>query len=363
MFGNIYQNKSVFITGHTGFKGSWLALWLLKLGARIVGYALEPPSQPSHYELLALNMESILGDIRDKDKLNKSVRTNKPDIVFHLAAQPLVRESYRDPVGTFETNVMGTLNMLEACRQIGSVKAIMIITSDKCYDNREWQWGYREIDPMGGHDPYSASKGCAELVTTSYQRSFFPPTAYGKDHQTLAASVRAGNILGGGDWGEDRLIPDIVRAASRKQAVVIRNPRAIRPWQHVLDPLAGYLMVGRGLLEGQKGISGPWNFGPEGTDQKEVLSVVKEIRKIWPAIEYKIGENKNNPHEAGLLRLDCSKAQTQLGWRCIWTGSEMFEKTIRWYREFYEADHLISHEQLNEYIIDATQKQMPWVAS
>ena len=362
MFNNTYRNKSVLITGHTGFKGSWLALWLLKLNARVVGYALEPPSQPSHYPLLALDMESILGDIRDKEKLRKAIDGCKPDIVFHLAAQPLVRKSYEDPTGTFETNVMGTLNVLEVCRRSDTLKAIVNITSDKCYENREWPWGYRENDPMGGHDPYSASKGCAELLTTSYQRSFFPIDTFGKDHQTLVASVRAGNIVGGGDWGEDRLIPDIVRAASRHQPVIIRNPRAVRPWQHVLDPLAGYLMVGQRLLEGQKDISGPWNFGPGDGDQKEVLCVVQAMQQHWAAIEFDISANDDSPHEAGLLRLDCSKARIRLKWRPIWDGSQVFEKTARWYRQFYEDDQIISREHLNEYISDAGQKQISWTA-
>jgi CDP-glucose 4,6-dehydratase len=360
MFNDIYRQKKVFVTGHTGFKGSWLVLWLLNLGARVMGYSLEPPTQPNHYDLLSLPVESILGDIQDLPRVNQSIQSFQPNIVFHLAAQSLVRRSYGDPVGTFETNVIGTVNVLEACRQTDSVRAAVIVTSDKCYENRDPISGYRETDPMGGHDPYSASKGCAELVTTSYRRSFFSVEDYQKTHQTIVASVRAGNILGGGDWGEDRLVPDIVRATSRNEKVLIRNPQAIRPWQHVMEPLAGYLLLGQQLLEGKKDFSGAWNFGPEQRGHKNVLAMVKELQSYWPDIDFELKSDERNLHEADLLKLDCTKAYAELGWRPIWNDTEMLEKTVQWYREFHESGRVLSREQLAEYTNDAKEKRMSW---
>jgi CDP-glucose 4,6-dehydratase len=363
MFDNIYRHKKVFVTGHTGFKGSWLILWLLNLGAQVVGYSLEPPTEPNHYNLLSLPVESILGDIRDLSKVCQSIQSFKPDVVFHLAAQSLVRRSYRDPLGTFETNVIGTVNVLEACRQTDAVKAAVIVTSDKCYENLGQISGYRETDPMGGYDPYSASKGCAELVTASYGRSFFSVEDYQKTHKTLVASVRAGNILGGGDWGEDRLVPDIVIAASRNQKVLIRNPQAIRPWQHVMEPLAGYLLLGQQLLEGKKDFSGPWNFGPEERGQKDVLAVVKGLQSYWPAIDFEIDSGRRDLHEADLLKLDCSKAHVQLGWRTIWHDAKMLEETVQWYREFYESGRVLSQEQLKAYTSDARGQGISWATT
>ena len=360
MFDNIYRQKKVFVTGHTGFKGSWLVLWLLNLGAQVVGYSLEPPTEPNHYDLLSLPVESILGDICDLPKVSQSIQSLEPDIVFHLAAQSLVRRSYGDPVGTFETNVIGTVNVLEACRQTDSVKAAVIVTSDKCYENRDRISGYRETDPMGGHDPYSGSKGCAELVAASYRRSFFSVEDYQKTHQTLVVSVRAGNILGGGDWGEDRLVPDIVRAASRNEKVLIRNPQAIRPWQHVMEPLAGYLLLGQKLLEGKKLFSGAWNFGPEDRGHKDVLAVVKELQSYWLAIDFEIESSGRDLHEADLLKLDCSKAHSMLGWRPIWDDSKMLEETVQWYREFYESGRVLSREQLRTYTDEARGQGISW---
>lgn len=360
MFRNAYRVKKVLVTGNTGFKGSWLVLWLLKLGANVLGYSLGPPTQPSQHEILNLDFETVLGDVRNGEKLRQATETFQPHIVFHLAAQPLVRRSYKDPVETFETNVLGTVNVFEACRQTDSVRAIINITSDKCYDNQEWVWGYRETDPMGGQDPYSASKGCAELVTACYNKSFFPLNDYQKSHQTLIASVRAGNVVGGGDWGEDRLVPDIVRAASRNKKVVIRNPQALRPWQHVLEPLGGYLLLGQQLLEGKKGFSGAWNFGPNDGGHRNVLTVVKELQKYWTSIDYQLATDEENPHEANLLKLDCSKAHAKLGWRPVWNSSTTFAKTAQWYREFYESGRVLSQEQLAEYTNAAKQEQMSW---
>lgn len=362
MLANIYRNRKVLITGHTGFKGSWLALWSSVLGAKVLGCSLEPPSQPNHHELLRLDIDSVVCDIRNLSALAHVVQTFQPEIVFHLAAQALVRKSYKEPIPTLETNILGTANILEACRLVESVKAIVNITSDKCYENREWVWGYRENDPMGGHDPYSASKGCAELITASYRDSFFPVAGYLTKHQTLVASCRAGNVIGGGDWGDDRLVPDVMRAASRKQKTSIRNPQATRPWQHVLEPLAGYLLLGQQLLEGKKELSGSWNFGPYGEGHMNVLSVMKVLRNEWSAVDFQIEEGGDKPHEANLLKLDCSKAHTLLGWKSIWDGHTTFAKTIQWYRSYYENNELISLAQLEAYIREGKKMEQPWAA-
>jgi CDP-glucose 4,6-dehydratase len=360
MFEGIYQQKKVLVTGHTGFKGSWLSLWLLKLGAEVAGYALEPPTQPSHFEISRLDMKSVIGDIRDKTKLSEAIRSWKPDIVFHLAAQSLVLRSYRDPVETFETNVVGTVNVFEACRQCESVRAVVNITSDKCYENDERDWGYKEDDPMGGHDPYSASKGCAELATESYRRSFFPPEQYGRSHQTLIASVRAGNVVGGGDWGENRLVPDLVRAAVRNDRAIIRNPKSVRPWQHVLEPLSGYLVLGQFLTQGKREFSGSWNFGSDEEDHLTVLEVVNQLRKSWPNIDFELRPKTQGPHEATFLKLDCSKARAELAWRILWKGTRMFQKTAEWYKAFYDGGRVLSMDQLQEYAEDAKREGLRW---
>jgi CDP-glucose 4,6-dehydratase len=362
MFESFYKDKKVFVTGHTGFKGSWLVSWLLELGADIVGYALEPPTHPNHYSLLDLNIQSIIGDIRDADRLHEAVYSYRPEIVFHLAAQSLVRQSYQKPAETFATNVMGTVNLFDSCRLTDSVKAVVNITSDKCYENREWVWPYRERDPLGGHDPYSASKGCAELVTASYRKSYFSLEQYNKSHQSLIASVRAGNVIGGGDWGEDRLVPDIMRAAACREKVVIRNPHAIRPWQHVLEPLTGYLMLAKKLAEGNVEFSGAWNFGPNEESHTSVLHVVEELRKGWNEIDCLIESDQEKPHEASLLKLDCSKARSQLGWRPIWDRSKTFLETVAWYREYYNSGRCLSMSQMEEYVKDAEQKQVAWAS-
>ncbi len=356
----MYKDRKVFVTGNTGFKGSWLVLCLLKLGANVFGYSLDIPTDPNHHEILNLDFETIFGDVRDLEKLRKAIESFHPDIVFHLAAQSLVRKSYESPVETFETNVIGTVNIFEACRQADTVKAIVNVTSDKCYENREWILGYRENDRLGGHDPYSASKGCSEIITESYRKSFFPLNEYQKGHQTLVASARAGNVIGGGDWGEDRIIPDIVRATSQNEKVHIRNPHATRPWQHVLEPLSGYLLLGQKLLEGKRKFSGAWNFGPSDDAHTTVLSVVENLQKHWPQIDYNISTDNKNPHEANLLKLDCSKARTNLHWTPVWDSNITFANTAIWYRQYYESGKVISFEQLKEYINDAKQKQTMW---
>lgn len=394
LFGDIYSGRRVLITGHTGFKGSWLALWLKELGAEVIGYALEPTTNPNHFELLTkpltlspshpLTFVSIIEDIRDGKKLKEAFQTYSPDIVFHLAAQPLVRYSYKNPVETFETNVMGTINVLEACRHNESVRAIVNVTSDKCYENKEWVWGYRENDPMGGYDPYSASKGCAELVTNSYRNSFFSPThppshpltclpthpltpspshllTLSPPHPfTLLASARAGNVIGGGDWAEDRLVPDIMKAAGENKKVIIRNPKATRPWQHVLEPLSGYLRLGQKLLEGKREFAEGWNFGPDDESNISVENMALRVKGEWERVEYEMRTDTNNPHEAGLLKLDCSKAHARLQWRPVWDIKKTIETTTRWYKEFYENGKINSLVDLNGYIVDAKSKKLAW---
>jgi len=325
------------VTGHTGFKGSWLSIWLRKLGAHVIGYSIEPPSTPNNFEACDLESKTthIHGDIRDLEHLQAVFKKYKPDIVFHLAAQPIVRFSYTDPHTTYETNVMGTVNVLESMSQTNSVRVLVNITSDKCYENKEWVWGYRENDPMGGYDPYSSSKGCAELVTAAYRQSFFNPERY-EEHKVAISSVRAGNVIGGGDWGEDRLIPDCIRALSQGKEIVIRNPNAIRPWQHVLEPLSGYLLLGAKLWYDGPKYSGAWNFGPMDGEVWTVEEVVKETIRSWGEGSYRV-ESHGNPHEAHWLKLDCSKARIDLQWEPRYNVKQALEKTIAWYKMFYQG--------------------------
>ncbi|MFV0481246.1 MAG: CDP-glucose 4,6-dehydratase [Campylobacteraceae bacterium] len=359
LFGGIYKNKTVFITGHTGFKGSWLSFWLEKMGANVIGYSLNPPTTPNHINLLDLKMKQTIADIRDLDTLNNAIKTTKPDIVFHLAAQPLVRLSYKDPILTYSTNVMGTLNVLEACRKNG-VKALVNITSDKAYENKEWIWGYRENDPLGGYDPYSSSKGCADILVNSYRNSYFNVDTYKKTHNTLIASCRAGNVIGGGDWAEDRLMTNLVLSASKNAKMQIRSPKATRPWQHVLEPLSGYLQIGQKLLEEDKNFSEAWNFGPSDDGSINVENVVKIAKSFWNKVDFEIKKDKNAPHEANLLKLDCSKAHIKLQWKSVWENNKTFEKTINWYKSFYEKNEILTCKDLDEYIKDAKDKNIKW---
>jgi len=368
LFNGLYKDKIVLVTGHTGFKGSWLSCWLTKMGAKVIGYSLEAPTNPNHLELLQNNSKfstfnsqliNIVGDIRELDKLNQTFEEYKPDIVFHLAAQPLVKLSYENPIETYETNVIGTLKVFEACKK-ANVKAIVNITSDKAYENREWVWGYRENDPMGGYDPYSSSKGCAELLTSSYRNSYFNLNSYGKTHNTLLASCRAGNVIGGGDWAKDRLLTDIMISVSKNEKVNIRNPKATRPWQHVLEPLSGYLMIGQKLLEGKKEFADGWNFGPSDEGSITVEEVVKNIKKHWNTIDYEINSNSNQLHEANLLKLDCSKAHILLKWKDVWDRDTTFEKTVKWYKSYYQSNELLTSDDLNAYIEDAKTKNIEW---
>ncbi len=359
LFGGIYKGKKVLLTGHTGFKGSWLALWLTRMGAEVYGYAL-PNEQPNHLNLLDLKIHQELNDIRNTDALISYFASVRPDIVFHMAAQALVRTSYEDPTETFSTNVMGTLNVLEACRKTTSVRAIINVTSDKCYDNREWIWGYRENDAMGGYDPYSASKGCAELLGASYRNSFFNISEYGKKHHVLLASGRAGNVIGGGDWAADRLIPDIVRSTAASKAVLIRNPKATRPWQHVLEPLSGYLTLGWTLLEGNPGCAEGWNFGPDQHSNLSVEEVVAVSRKYWSEMKVEYSKNREDYHEANLLMLDCSKANKLLKWYPVWDIEMTLDKTMSWYRDFYTKKQVNSENDLMAYVSGATSQHLIW---
>ncbi|KIX10893.1 CDP-glucose 4,6-dehydratase [Dethiosulfatarculus sandiegensis] len=358
LFQGVYQGTKVLVTGHTGFKGSWLCLWLKALGAELTGFSLDPPSDPYHFDLLKLEMNHVIGDLRHEEDLQKVFDQAKPEMVFHLAAQPLVRRSYRNPAETFDTNVMGTVNLLEAVRNTASVKAVVNVTSDKCYDNKEWVWGYRENDPMGGHDPYSCSKGCAELVTQSYQRSFFHGEGASR---ALLASARSGNVIGGGDWGGDRLIPDVIRAVSKNETTHIRSPRAIRPWQHVLDPLSGYLMLGWRLLTGERKTAEAWNFGPTNPEAITVLSLVQRMNELWQAVKFKVDQDPNAPHEVTFLKLDCTKAHHLLGWQSVWTQAQAISQTCRWYQSYLEEGKVISAEQLKTYVEAAREQKLPWV--
>ncbi|MCF6342853.1 MAG: CDP-glucose 4,6-dehydratase [Bacteroidales bacterium] len=362
LFGGIYKGRKVLLTGHTGFKGSWLGLWLKMMGADVYGYALEPVSNPSHYGLLHSEMEELKADLRDLDKLKAFVNRVQPEIVFHLAAQALVRASYDDPVGTISTNVMGTLHVFEACRATDSVKTIINVTSDKCYENEDWIWGYRENDRMGGYDPYSASKGMSELLTASYRNSYFNLNEYGKSHHTLLGSVRAGNVIGGGDWAQDRLIPDMVKAASSNAVVEIRNPMATRPWQHVLEPLSGYLMLGWKLLEGKKDFADGWNFGPEMGSNLSVGEITNLSMKVWDSIKISIGENKSAHHEANLLMLDCSKANKILKWKPIWKIDVTIQKTIGWYMDYYNKNKLNTLADIRAFVENAETLNAPWTS-
>ncbi|NLE04452.1 MAG: CDP-glucose 4,6-dehydratase [Crenarchaeota archaeon] len=359
VFNQIYQGKTVIVTGHTGFKGSWLVLWLKKMGARVIGYSLSAPSNPSHYELLDIAHTSVLGDIRDEDKLQKTFAIYKPDIVFHLAAQPLVRYSYENPIETYDINVMGTLKVFDACNKC-NVKAIVNVTSDKCYDNKEWIWGYRENDNMGGYDPYSSSKACAELLTSSYRNSFFNPKEFLKTHSTLIASCRAGNVIGGGDWGKDRLIPDVIRSVSVNKKVIIRSPDSTRPWQHVLEPLSGYLQIGQKLLESDLNFADCWNFGPNYLEYYTVRELIEVMQQYWKGIDCFFDYDPNQPHEARCLKLDCSKANFFLNWNSVWNFHQTLEKTVNWYKNYYENGIINTEEDLQSYISDAKRKKLRW---
>ena len=335
MYNNIYRNKKVFITGHTGFKGSWLSIWLQTLGAKVCGYSLKPNTNPSMYRELDIENKiekSIIGNILDYETLEDSINDFQPEIIFHLAAQPIVRLSYKEPKLTYETNVIGTLNVLEVARKCKSVKAFVDVTTDKCYENKEIARGYKEDEPMGGYDMYSSSKGCVEIMSSSYRRSFLQ-----EEDSMSMATARAGNVIGGGDWAEDRLIPDCIRYINQNKAIEIRNPIAVRPWQHVLEPLSGYLLLGQKLLETGKDYAEGFNFGP---NEESVLKVSEVAQKIID--NYNKGEvivhKKDNLHEANLLMLNIEKAKTVLNWTPTYTANEAIKETVEWYKHFYAKD-------------------------
>lgn len=359
LFANQYRHKTVLITGHTGFKGSWLAYWLHQLGATVVGYSLPTPTNPSHWDLLRLPL-TAQGNINDLAQMQAVFTAHQPDIVFHMAAQSLVRQSYHQPLETVETNILGTAKVLECVRKTPSVKAVVVVTSDKCYHNPEDGRPLAETDAMGGYDPYSMSKGAAELVVSSYRNSFFSISQYGQLHTTLIASVRAGNVIGGGDWAADRLIPDLIRGSLSGMPVAIRNPMAVRPWQHVLEPLSGYLLVGQRLLSGDVSAAEGWNFGPETTGVLPVRDVVRIARTHWESIKADEQAAGQNPHEAYLLSLDCTKAHRHLSWYPVWTTAQAIDRTVGWYRAFYEQNQVKTAGDLTAYIQQATADNAIW---
>lgn len=367
MFGNIYSGRRVLVTGHSGFKGSWLSLWLLELGAEVAGYSLSIPSEPSNFGAIGLQprIRNYWGDIRDRDRLEEAFDDFRPEIVFHLAAQSLVRRAYVDPAGTFEVNTIGTMNVLECIRQRPSVSSAVIITSDKCYQNVEWVWGYRETDVLGGDDPYSGSKACAELVCSAYIHSFFE----GKGAATGIATARAGNVIGGGDWAEDRIIPDCVRSWSKGETVIIRSPKATRPWQHVLEPLSGYLWLGSNLWRRKSTVIGAsYNFGPPPTVDHPVEELVQSIHQHWPAANWTVGEwDSTAPPEANLLKLSSDKALEELGWSTTLVFDQTVQFTSEWYQKFYDnVDQDLfefSQRQIADYCRLAKEKSLAWTRS
>ena len=359
MFGGLYAGKRVFVTGHTGFKGSWLCEWLLGLGAEVTGYSLQPPTQPALFEQLGLvgRLRHIVGDIRDLPGLSRALTEARPDFVFHLAAQTIVRDSYVKPVETFMVNLMGTVHFLETLRSVSHPCAAVFVTTDKCYENREWVYGYRENDPLGGHDPYSASKATAELAIASYRRSFF------QSHPVRIASARAGNVIGGGDWAADRIVPDCMRALEQGKPIAVRNPKATRPWQHVLEPLSGYLWLGACLAgERKTSLDTAFNFGPGHESNRTVVELVTEVLKHWPG-RWQDQSDPNAVHEANLLQLATDKATALLRWAPVWTFPTTIEQTVRWYREAARQPQSIpalTTRQIQLYCTAATQAGLGW---
>ena len=363
-FKNLYESRKVLITGHTGFKGSWLTSWLSSLGADIVGYSLKPSTEPNMFDKTGLEKKvtHIVGDIRDEKHLNKVLKKHQPEIIFHLAAQPLVRLSYQEPKLTYETNVMGTINLFEAVRKCENVKVVLNITSDKCYENKEWVYGYRENNPMGGYDPYSSSKACSEIVTSAYRNSFFNEDNYGKYHTTAIATARAGNVIGGGDWSKDRIVTDCINSLNNNETICIRNPTATRPWQHVLEPLSGYLWLASLMYDQGVKYSGAWNFGPKEDDINTVESMVKKINKFWGSGNYHIKQDKNH-HEAGLLKLDTSKSNYCLKWKPVYNFDDALKITLEWYRSYYDDKIGMFDEtikQIDNYTTQAKNSGLKW---
>jgi CDP-glucose 4,6-dehydratase len=355
---SLWRNRRVFLTGHTGFKGGWMALWLTQMGAKVCGYSLAPPSEPSLFEVARIGerLNHIEGDIRDLPRLQAAMQNFAPEVVFHLAAQSLVRRSYVEPVLTYATNVMGTVNVFESMRQTASVRAAVLITTDKCYENREWQWGYREEDRLGGRDPYSNSKACAELVSAAYRDSYFPPAKLAT-HGVAIATARAGNVIGGGDWALDRLIPDLIRGFAAGEQVAVRNPFAIRPWQHVLEPIRGYMQLAERLLERDASFASAWNFGPADEDARPVEWIASEMAKQWsPDSSWAIDEGVH-PHESTYLKLDCARAHNLLGWRPALGLSSALQLIVEWFKKWQAGsdmqqitlDQIAAYQRLSQY--------------
>ncbi len=355
-----WRDKTVFLTGHTGFKGAWLSLWLQQMGAKVVGYALPPPTNPALFDVarVGAGMQSIVGDIRDLAILTQALHRAAPDVVIHMAAQSLVRLSYEAPVETYATNVMGTVHLLEAVRGCASVRAVLCITSDKCYENKEWVWGYRENEPMGGYDPYSNSKGCSELVAAAYRSSFFNSADYAR-HRVGVATCRAGNVIGGGDWARDRLVPDLMQGFIDRTQPVIRNPLAVRPWQHVLEPLSGYLCLAERLFEHGDTVAEGWNFGPDEANTQPVHVLADKLAQGWGDNAAWALDQGAHPHEARSLRLDCTKARVQLRWRPVWSLDITLSNILAWYRAFVAGGDMreICLQQIESYQSLAVQDE------
>ena len=351
-----WRDKRVVITGHTGFKGVWLSVWLQSLGAVVFGYSTSSPTS-SQEGKLAVPMQTFRGDICDSAKLHPALDSTRPDIVIHMAAQPFVRKAFQDPVGTYRTNVIGTATLLEAVRQCDSVRAVVVVTTDKCYENRDWDWAYREVDPLGGSDPYSSSKACMELVVRSFRNSFFSADRV-DGHRVGVASARAGNMVGGGDWGKDRLVPDMIRSFAAGKPVVLRNPQAKRPWQYVLETLRGYLLLAQALYEDPGQYSGAWNFGPGAADVRSVQWIVEKLAAAWGAEAKWDIEPGQHPQEMQMLRLDCTKAANELSWAPVIELSDALKMTVNWYRDFYAGKNIaeIYAEQIATYSLQTNAK-------
>ena len=362
LFGGVYTGKKVLVTGHTGFKGSWLSFWLIHMGAEVYGYSDRHVSEPSHFELLRLDghTNSMLGDINDYSQFHEFAQAADPDAIFHLAAQPLVRYSYQNPLETFLTNIIGSANVLNSARSLSNLRAAVMVTSDKCYNNLEENRPFLETDPMGGRDPYSASKGASELIISSFRDSYFNMDNHGEGHRVIICTARAGNVIGGGDWAQDRLIPDTIRKTALQESILIRNPKAKRPWQHVLEPLSGYLRLGQMLLANNKGCSGAWNFGPNDKLSLSVQEILTMARQHWEKISYAEIASGNNLYEAKSLSLNSDKANKVLNWRPVWSTNEAVGYTIRWYKNYYNNGLINTKEDLESYISDARALQLSW---
>lgn len=358
LFGGAYAGRRVLVTGHTGFKGSWLVLWLRAMGAEVAGLALDPDTSPSHWTWLRLDdVPDYRVDLRNASSVRDVVESHRPEMVFHLAAQPLVRRSYRDPASTFDVNVMGLVNLLQAIRTCPSVRVLVNATTDKVYEDHANNAGYRETDSLGGHDPYSSSKACAELVSACYRKSFFSQDD-GRGFSIHLATARAGNVIGGGDWAEDRLVPDLMRAGTSCQPLKIRNPGATRPWQHVLDPLSGYLRLGHALLDSERYI-GAWNFGPGSDGELSVQELASRFTACWPALRIE-PDSHAHPHEAAVLRLNCDKALQQLAWRPVWDIGTAIDRTGAWYRAFHDSGQMQTRNDIAAYVADAQRQDLAW---